>query len=284
MLHAYPVISQKGAIMLDDKALIGGRGSYPYNKGINLIVALNFLVYLDESGIHNDATWCILAGYIASPHQWTLFRHDWNEILKRHNLKKFHAREFDWRKDNASQFVIELANSIHNNALHPIGAAVEVSVFNKLTIDERRVITGGLWDSKRDKFLTSGKPSEPYFAAFIHVIQQATKKVSNKTRLNLIFGHQNVMESLALQTFKEMIAYGMNGSDKLRDITYSNDTGEPALQPADLYSYAWYNYLTHGEEIRPNLKTPMEILCKKDKGMDCLDEQASSYINWVGGK
>src|SRR6185437_8468888 len=53
--------------------------------------------YMDESGIHDGAHVCVIAGYYGGKNQWRSFEQRWRKILKDTNtpaLKEFHAIEF----------------------------------------------------------------------------------------------------------------------------------------------------------------------------------------------
>jgi len=49
--------------------------------------------YLDESGIHDGAAVCVIAGYFGGPGQWHKFERLWRKSLDRAGvpLEKFHA-------------------------------------------------------------------------------------------------------------------------------------------------------------------------------------------------
>lgn len=234
---------------------------------MHLIAAIDLWAYADESGIHGDALWCIIAGYIASPRQWSLFRKEWRVHLEKRQLSSFHSRKFNWDSPGAKEFVMTLATTINNHRLYPIGVAIAVKAFNALTLGERKFLTGGNWNQRTDRFETHGKPSESYFVTFLEFIHQALKRVPEDAHLHLVFDRQNIMESRAKETYEELVASGaMIGSHKLSDISYHIDPPEPALQAADLYAHEWYGFLVN------NRKTDvMNILTKKERGMYYVD-------------
>ena len=136
----------------------------------------------DESGIHDDASVCILAGYVASVSQWAAFDERWKRVLRKHDVLDFHSREFfpidsrgkrvgryrksdgskasfgDWAEDQASEFLVGLLSAINETNIHPIGAMVDVSAFRALTYGERKFLTGAymLLPPKPDS--TFGRP------------------------------------------------------------------------------------------------------------------------------
>jgi hypothetical protein len=123
----------------------------------------------DESGIHDDASVCILAGYMASIGQWVAFDERWKRVLRKYDVLDFHSKEFfpvdsrgkrvgryrkpdgskasfgEWAEDLASAFIAELLGAISNTSIHPIGAMVDVPAFRGLTYGERKFLTGGIF-------------------------------------------------------------------------------------------------------------------------------------------
>jgi hypothetical protein len=63
--------------------------------GSKLIAVLELYAFADESGIHDGAKMCVLAGFLSSPRQWTLFETAWNQALGPDVAPVgFHAKEF----------------------------------------------------------------------------------------------------------------------------------------------------------------------------------------------
>src|ERR1700683_5218102 len=56
--------------------------------------------YIDETGIHDGATVCVIAGYFGGRGQWKRFEHDWRLALKDSEvpLADFHALNFMKRR------------------------------------------------------------------------------------------------------------------------------------------------------------------------------------------
>jgi hypothetical protein len=53
--------------------------------------------YMDESGIHDGAHVCVIAGYYGGESQWRRFEPRWQKIIEDADtpaLKEFHARDF----------------------------------------------------------------------------------------------------------------------------------------------------------------------------------------------
>ena len=70
-------------------------------------------VFLDESGIHDGASVCVVAGYFGQRSHWRHFERAWKDVLLRFGfqLKDFHAK--NWMKSRAKRpLLIELAKTI----------------------------------------------------------------------------------------------------------------------------------------------------------------------------
>ncbi len=266
----------------------GSCGRYPYNKGKHVMAILNLYAYADESGIHENPSFFVLAGYIASPRQWDIFCKDWRNVLNSFSVSEFHAKDFfqlkarqiheqynQWSEGKKRYFISELSKAINSHRLYPIGCAVDVKAFNSFTIGERRYLTGGGWDHKKGIFKTTGKPSAPYFAAFHYYVRAALDRTPDKTKLHLVFDRQNVMESYAHQTFEEMVALSgrMLGSEKLDSIVFNMSSSKPQLQAADLFTYTTYRYAVDGLPSDYSLGIAMNQLFKDRRSVGIMNAE-----------
>src|SRR5229473_1114245 len=121
----------------------------PYNRSLGLIISLDLPIttgkemamiqaYLDESGIHDGAGVCAIAGYFGGPGQWKKLGSEWREVIRRHNVPEFHAKEFwgfapngervgpyrGWSKLKADVFLDQLVRTIESrDKIHPVSCA-----------------------------------------------------------------------------------------------------------------------------------------------------------------
>src|SRR5260370_40229759 len=99
--------------------------------------------YLDESGIHDGAAICVIAGYFGGRGQWRKFEQDWRKALDdaRLPLEKFHAKNLikrqgffaDWNDSKHSAFLSKIADVICRYKIYPVTQTVIVSDFNSLS-------------------------------------------------------------------------------------------------------------------------------------------------------
>src|SRR5271163_3151782 len=77
--------------------------------------------YLDDSGTHNGARVCTVAGYFGSEKQWIKFDRDWRSALNEEHLDEFHANRFwssfkgrpvteykGWDSERSKKFIFRL--------------------------------------------------------------------------------------------------------------------------------------------------------------------------------
>jgi hypothetical protein len=146
--------------------------------------------YLDDSGTHDAAPVCVVAGYFAGESKWRNFEREWKAILDSERVSEFHATRFwgrdskgqrlddyaGWTDRRANQFLSKLLTVIVKRRISPIGSAVERAAWNLLPLDERRYLTGGVLVA--DKFKTSGAPSKTYFLPFMFSLLAAARHCS----------------------------------------------------------------------------------------------------------
>jgi hypothetical protein len=259
----------------------GSRGKYPYHEGKHLIVPKELFVFADESGIQSSAKYCLVLGFIGSPRHWGKFEVEWEEVLDNYKITEFHAKEFfskdkkrmrigqykNWTSIIADNFLEGLLSVVRSRRLYPVGGAVDVTAFNSFTHDERRFFTGGFINQKRIKWQTSGAPSKPYYFAMNLLMVDALTNADPDANLHFIFDEQNVLQSRAIQTFRENFKAGplSRGLDimQVKSVTFTNSIDEPGLQLADMYAYAWYRYLTLKESASEGIHRILETITPK---------------------
>ncbi len=223
---------------------------------------INLNVYADESGIHEEATHCVVAGFIASQLQWRLFEEEWVGLLSEAGLSRFHATKLFGRRASRRR-TDEFAETISRHGLFPIGAGTEIAAFNRLSVGERRFVTGA--HMRGSKPVTSGAQSQPYYLAFQYLLIEATNRASVDGTVDFIFDRQTVLQAKARQTYED---YSSNLSDetrrkKLGSISFENSAEFPALQAADMLAHLWYSYMTDGLRMSEARHSAMSIVTKR---------------------
>jgi hypothetical protein len=277
------------------------RREFPWD-GEYVIAAFDLVVAADESGIHDSAVVCLLAGYIASIRQWAIFTERWNHVLVKFDVTDFHSKDFfafdpdkgrrtgsyvsrssgekksygDWSDADANEFISGLVDTICAGRINPIGASVDVPAFRRLTYGERKFLTGAWFDGK--KWKSSGAPSKPYFLVYDHCLVEAGQKTKHGKKTLFIFDQQKQFESRAIEQFAESaVMLGEKRHDSLvsryAGVLFRSRVGAPGLQAADLYAHCWHRYLTDPRKIGRQRADILEALTAKRPGMGCYNAE-----------
>lgn len=272
------------------------RRDFPWD-GDYAIAAFDLIVAADESGIHDSAVVCLVAGYIAGVGRWARFTEHWNAVLKKNDVMDFHSKEFfahnsagrvgryqslstgekrsygDWTDKQANSFIEALLGIIDTSGVFPIGGSVDVAAFRRLTYGERRFLTGGHFDGTA--WRTSGAPSKPYFLVYDHCLVVAGNQTKPGLKTLFIFDEQKQYESRAIQQFGESL--GAMGAqppnspgpppNRFAGVLFRSRIGAPGLQAADLYAHCWYRYLTDEKNIGRQRRAALNVLTRTQKGM-----------------
>ena len=263
------------------------------------MAAVTLAVCADESGIHDGAGVCIIAGYIASVKQWIWFDSRWDAALERNDVADFHSKDFfalngvgqrvgryrsranpsekhsygDWSDARANRFIADLLSAIHDSQIHPIGSYVSTEVFFSFTYGQRKVFTGGKFTYANGlKWLTSGAPSKPYFLVYDHCLVEAFHRTKVGMRTLFLFDQQKEFEKRAAQQFSESLAALGNGPEastvrgKYAGVKFHERLDFPGLQAADLYTHCWYRYAVDDTRIGPRYEA-LDRLTDKVPGM-----------------
>jgi Protein of unknown function (DUF3800) len=193
--------------------------------------------YLDESGIHDGAPVCVIAGYFGGKGQWKKFELLWRKTLKaaKMQLADFHAKNLI--KSRANEGLLrDLATAIGEYKVHPVSVAVIVDDFNSFSLGQRRFLTGGQW--KNGKFVTSGSPSKPYFLPFQHCVSRVAEYVPVGGKAHFSFGLDRSFAGYAVELFGSI----KDGPSRelLSEPDFPPAKETPQLQAADLLVHLTY--------------------------------------------
>ena len=137
--------------------------------------------YLDESGIHDGAPICVIAGYFGGRGQWRKFEKDWRKALDKADvpLEKFHAKNLikragfflGWRDGQYFSLLSDLAGAICRYKIYPLFHCIIVEDCFAFSESSRRWLTGATVRAEDGKVMTSGCPSKPYFMPFQYALR-----------------------------------------------------------------------------------------------------------------
>ena len=215
--------------------------------------------YLDESGIHKGAAYCVIAGYYGGRGQWRRFEHDWRRALTDHDvpLEKFHALDllkrhkyfFGWSDAQQSGLLASLSNAITKYKIHPVSFALVVEDFKSFSLLQRRFFTGA--EMRNGKLVTSGCPNRPYFAPFMRCMKHVASYAPAGGKAHFFFGLDRPFAKYAQALYK-LIAekpFDIRNRERLGDIAFPLAKQTPHLQAADLLAFLT---VEHMKEIGPH--------------------------------
>lgn len=213
---------------------------------------------MDESGIHEGAHVCVIAGYWGSLKKWKHFEIRWRTVLKEANeptLKEFHSVEFwnskgarrgvfaEWSDEKANKFIDDLANCIVESKVFPTSSVLVTAEWKKLSREERMFLTGGLYDPVQDKWIDIGAPNRIYFYPFSLAVANPAIACPPGLHVHYIFDLQKQFKHHALRL------YGMLQKDshfqsrhRLGGIDFEMGEKVVGLQAADLFAYQTYKF------------------------------------------
>lgn len=232
--------------------------------------------YLDESGIHNGAAICAIAGYFGAHGQWRKFERAWRRVLKRFRvpIDEFHAKDlypkatgFFWRhwkhSDEHEEFLKALAETIADHSkIKPVGFGIVIKDFFVFDVSARQFFTGA---TVKNGKLSPGCPSKPYFVPF----QKCIVRVCDYTgtgKAHFFFGLDRTLGGYAAELFRQIKLNTIHEDlrRKLGDPSFPLAKETPQLQAADFLACLYYHHLI---EEQPNflVQSPLLRLCVKNR-------------------
>lgn len=227
--------------------------------------------YMDESGIHDGAHVCVIAGYWGSQKKWRRFEDRWREILKAANettLKEFHSTEFwyadgrrkgmfaQWSESKAEGFIGSLADCIVDSGLFPTSAALVTEEWKKRTKDERMFLTGGQYDKPNNRWVERGAPNRLYFLPFQIAVANPAMTCVSGLHVQYVFDLNKQFKAHALKLFKLLKTdKKANFRHRIGSIDFRTGEDAPGLQAADMLAYQVYK----SAKLRIGRKAPLEL-------------------------
>jgi hypothetical protein len=171
--------------------------------------------YLDESGVHEGAAICVIAGYFGSKKALKLLQKRWRQALSRYGvpMDKFHAKDLvsnppsgffrTWTKSQRDDFANWLGKTIVScKGAHPISAGIVVADFDSFSPEQRRFVTGATL--RYGTLKTSGSPSKPYFNPFMWCMRRLACYAPAGGKVNFFLGVDRPFAEYAKILLKEI--------------------------------------------------------------------------------
>lgn len=235
--------------------------------------------YMDESGIHDGAQLCVIAGYWGNVRKWKRFEQTWKQIIKdtgEPTLKEFHSTEFwsgdgsrkgifaQWSDEKAERFINDLANCIVESNIFPTSAALVISDWDKLNKAERMALTGGYYDTAQNKWTASGAPNRKYFLPFQFAVVNPAIHCKSGLHVHYIFDLNKQFKHHAADLYALMRKdRNLECRHKLGALDFETGENAPGLQAADLLAYQSYKCSEIGKAKRPTRFSELPPLLKR---------------------
>jgi hypothetical protein len=192
-------------------------------------------IFMDETGIHEQASVVAVAGYIARPREWRAWTARWNAAKR--PVKVFHAvdcanlrGEFEgWDKNQRDQFVANLLPLIPAHEL--AGIVIGINLHD-------------LADVFKDKPELAEMLGIPYSACFQWAISIIMEIASERGRGEaMAFVHEmNDFRGEALKAF-EYVRNFLNPRSIPITLKFGSKADHPPLQAADVLAYEGAKFL-----------------------------------------
>lgn len=206
--------------------------------------------FLDESGIHDKAEVCVIAGYYGYPGAWQKLTARWKSILRASHvpLESFHALDlmqhrgvfFQMPHKKHNKLQMDLARAIAHCRLYPVTVALIMADFDGLTTEQKRFFTGATIDDSTSpgKLKTSGRPTTPYFMPFLHCVRTVYDNNPNR-QIDFYFGFGRPFLGYAREMFSMIRLMNV----EIREPIQSLAKETPQMQAADFLCYASYKHM-----------------------------------------
>jgi hypothetical protein len=240
--------------------------------------------YLDESGIHDGAAICAVAGYFGGRSQFRKLEIAWGKILSKYGipLEEFHATDMV-RTRKHQPMLHDLVQVIAAHKVYPVSLGIVVEDFNSYTEKQRRFLTGATLDDKTGKFKSMGCPSKPYFVPFQLCLKTVTSYAPIGGKAHFIFGVDRPFSKYALEMFaqvKKQVSEDLcpwttwKEKDRLGDPSFPPAKETPQLQAADLYCFLTYKHMMERYAAKDWTVQPSGLLLNCLRNMRSRDDHA----------
>ncbi len=177
--------------------------------------------YFDESGITDTEDACAIAGFVGSYDAQLKLKKNWTAVLTRFGVEHFHALDFykpaqhlllsqsnpyrNWSSTKRKKFISALFTAMKVPGIRLKAVGADAEAFRARTLEERRWLTGGIpAPFKKDKWLTTGKPSSPYHLIFRAVVENCCADVPPGTKIHFVMSKQDQMQANAIRLYDNM--------------------------------------------------------------------------------
>jgi len=213
---------------------------------------------MDDSGTHDEAAHCLVAGYWGGSREWKGFEREWKIVLESEGIKEFHANEFwprfkgirlppyvGWSDARHAAFVDRLLTIIQKHKIFPFGCGVVVSDLRKQPEHYRKVFAG--YDHKE---IVKEKALKSIYLPLQVAIFQAARYCHRDVRMNFVFDDDRKTVARVSHCFAQLKKETKDNPDvdNLGELTFADSCIAVPLQAADLLAYELYHFRKQHEK------------------------------------
>jgi hypothetical protein len=211
--------------------------------------------YIDESGIHGDATVCVVAGYFGRRNHWNHFESAWRKVMHRFDfpLEDFHAKN-QIKLPKYRPMLNELARTIGKFQIYPVSMTLVVEDYRLFSHECKRWLTGG--SIHAGKFVRTGAPSKPYFVPFQVLVQRVVDYTKTGSKAHFFCGLNSQFSDYAKALFAQIKSKPLApdsewiSKPRVGDITFPMASETPELQAADLLAHLTYLHMLERNKVK----------------------------------
>jgi hypothetical protein len=226
--------------------------------------------YLDESGVHQAAQVCVIAGYFGTEREWFKVEKLWRRRLRKFNvpLEEFHTKDLvnragffhGWPPARSVKLQFALAEAVAQYQIYPVAQGILVKDFYNFSLNERRFLTGATL-LRDGRLKGTGNPSKPYFAPFQPLVKRVLEYAPATGRAHFYFGLDRPFSEFAGPLYKTLKSNPDHPfRERFGDISFPMAKETPALQAADLLSYLTYSHMLERAKTKAWYANPPEVV------------------------
>jgi len=249
--------------------------SHPFSVRKNCIV---LRAYIDDSGSHDGAPHCLLAGYWGGTNEWRRFERAWNAAIRDEGVTEFHAKTFwprihgkrlgefkDWTDERHRRFIERLLAIIASHKIFPFGFGVLGSDWDKQTEEYRRVFCAlDHSDCPNDELLKS------IYMSFNMCVLRISRYCHPGKIMNFYLDDDPKTSGRMAASFLRIKSQMKgDGSCQIGSLNFSDSKDAAPLQAADLLAYELYRWRKRKDErndetLRPEMMAALARFRTKD--------------------
>ncbi|HEV3511963.1 MAG TPA: DUF3800 domain-containing protein [Candidatus Sulfotelmatobacter sp.] len=200
--------------------------------------------YIDDSGTHDRAHNCLVAGYWGGVKEWRYFEWQWKQVLLAEGIEEFKANEFwprlkekrigpykSWTDERHAKFINNLLTIIEQRNITPFACGFLSEEWNKLPELWQRVFSGAKDEAQ----------IKPLAMPLLLSIGNAVHYCKPGKTMHFVVDYDQRISGRMAQVFTRLKQFTRERDGalnmKLGELTFADSREASPLQAADLLAY-----------------------------------------------